>query len=199
MLKKTIYGVVLLVGLFLASCNPDGGGYAAKSNGNNSSVGSNAGKNDVPLDEQCCTPFTQDLCGSATPYDGAAIIALLVSQGANHITEDGTLTPFAATDVIHQIDVNLKPVEGEGQCWDGTAFVTNVASECDAIYGSNNGQSNLDPGGSRENDGDSKGPEVGGYSLPSQFDFVEVKPDAIVSVSGTICQNPALLNQVKGK
>ena len=156
---------------------------------NNSSVGSNAGK--TPAVSQCCTPFSIDLCAvdADTVYDPAAILALLIAQGATHnnVTND----PFAETDFIHDVDADLKPVDGEGQCFAEGAFTTEVATECDAIYGVNGGQSNLDPGGSRENDGGAKntGAVEAGYSLPNKFDFVEVKQGSIVTLSGVVCQD----------
>lgn len=188
-MKNTVI-LIFSICLFLASCNPDGSTYVAS---NDNSVGSNAGKNQ--LDPQCCTPFTMDLCGAGdVTYVPADIIGFLIAQGATH--NDPALTPFASTDIIHEIDVDLKGVDGEGQCWDGAAFVTTVAEKCDAIYGLNGGQTNLDPGGSRDNDGGNKGPTLSnGYNLPNQFDFIEVKDLSIVTVTGEICQDSQLLNQ----
>ena len=195
-MKLNIIGLILLIGLMFTSCKQKQGLYT-KSSGNTGTVGSNAGKN--PLDAQCCTDFSIDLCATAgdQTYLPADLLAILVAQGATH--NDVLLTPIAATDIIHSIDVDLKGVEGEGQCWDGTAFVTEVATKCDAIYGTNGGQTNLDPGGSRANDGGSKGPTYGGYSLPSLFNFVEVKDGSIATATGQICQDPQLLNLAEKK
>lgn len=157
-----------------------------------SSVGSNAGKG---AKSQCCTSGVVDLCATAadTVYDTATILGLLVAQGATH--NDAANTPIALTDILHSSDVDLKGVDGEGQCWDGTAFNTEVATSCDAILMANGGQTNLDPGGSRELEGFAKntGPVVGGYSLGNKFESVEVKQGSIVVFTYVICQDSELL------
>lgn len=182
--------LILIFGFLLAlsSCRQ---GYQSLSSGNNGSVGSNAGKFAV---EQCCTPFGFDLCATATAAD---IVQLAVDLGSTH--NDVASTPFATTDYIHHIDIDLKGVDGEGQCWSGTEWVTTIATSCDAIYAENGGQSNMDPGGSRENDGGNKstGGTYQGYQLPNKFEGVTVEPGSIVTVSGEICQDPAELSSVK--
>lgn len=134
----------------------------------NNGVGAN------PIPEKLKGTWHQDL--TTGTYADSDLLALAVAQGATF--SDGTTAITATNAVIEQIEIDLKPVNGHGQIWDGTQFVQQTSTAADATYTDNGGVTDLDPGGSRDS----------ATCQGSTFEEVTVGADSIVTVAIVFCE-----------
>lgn len=134
---------------------------------------------------QICTEWAQDLCapvgGGDVVFTPATILANLIAQGALH--QNGAA--FAATDLLVQIDLGLKPENGDGQCWDAAtgSFIPEIATTCQAIVKVNGGLTDIDAQGERE----FRGSVINDVQMPTSFQEVTVTEGSIVVASGVYC------------
>ena len=144
----------------------------------------NVGKNE-PLGRVCddvhfdlAPTAGTDAVGARTgqAYDPAALLAIAIANGATY--DDGT--PFAATDEVTNIEVDLKPVNGEG--YDEGGDVISTATTSDASYVNNGSRTDLDPSGGRE-DAD------GLQTIPTSVDAVWVCNGSILTVHLRVCKD----------
>ena len=114
-----------------------------------------------------------DTLGSKTGqnYDLAALGAIIVARGATY--SDGTA--FVATDDIVAVEVDLKPLNGEGYN-EGDPAQEVVATTSNAAYQNNGSWTDIDPGGGRQDGEDSV------TKMPSSVDTLFVENGSILTV-----------------
>jgi len=139
----------------------------------------NVGRNEIPakLKDDAHLDLTPtvgtDVIGGVTGqvYTPADLLALAVANGATFRADGSALT---VTDVVVEVEVDLKPINGEGFTDGGTTKV--VATTSDAAYQNNGGWTDIDPSGGRQ-DG-----EDGITTLPTSVDQVFVANGSVLTV-----------------
>ena len=142
----------------------------------------NVGKNDIPALLKDDIHF--DLAPGTTGvdaqfgltgklYDLAAIEAIILARGAKY-QADGSL--FAAGDTIVEVEVDLKPMGGEGINEGDDTNPISVATTSQALYKNNGSWTDIDPMGGR-NDGEEET-----TVLPTSVEEIFVENDSIVTV-----------------
>lgn len=122
-----------------------------------------------------------DAVGARTgqAYAPADLLAIAIARGATY----GDGTAFAATDDVTSIEVDLKPVNGEGYHEGVDAqFVT--ATTADASYVNNGARTDIDPAGGR-----SDGEDGVNQELPTSVDSVWVCNGSILTVHLVVCKD----------
>lgn len=123
-----------------------------------------------------------DTLGTRTgqEYDIDALKAIILARGAEYADATG----FALTDDLTEIEVDLKPIGGEGYNeGDDAQFAT--ATTSDASYVNNGSRTDIDPSGGRED-----GEDVT-MQLPTSVDSVWVCNGSILTVHVTFCKEGA--------
>lgn len=141
----------------------------------------NVGKNDIPAllkddihFDLAPTGETDSLFGlTGKTYDLAAFEAIVLARGAAY-QADASL--FAAGDTIVEVEVDLKPLGGEGVNEGDAANPISVATTSQSLYKNNGSWTDLDPMGGR-NDGEEET-----TTLPTSVQEVFVQNDSIVTV-----------------
>ena len=151
---------------------------------------SNVGRNDTSTTKVCedihfdlgPTAGT-DTVGTRTgaQYTPAELLQIAVDRGMVYKGLNDEL--IALTDVITCIELDLKPVGGEGYHeGDDAQFVTSTTS--DASYVNNGARTDIDPGGGR-NEGQK------GQNLPTSIDSLWVCNGSVGTVHFTVCRELA--------
>lgn len=143
-------------------------------NGTNNNVGRNESpktlQEDIHFD--LASVGGTDTLGTRTGklYTTTDLAAIAVARGAKY--EDGSL--FAATDSIIDIEVDLKPLNGQGFN-EGDETQEVIATTSDAAYKNNGGWTDIDPSGGRDEADETN-------SIPSSVEELFVAEGSVLTV-----------------